>query len=115
MNLPHVCKIERSVFSKDEEGAATPGPETAIHSALPCFVQADNATEAIQFHRLEGIVPYKVYTSTDPTVKPQDKLTPLNGTFANKTFNVLGQRDMAGLGRWFRIDCEDIPSGQHVQ
>jgi hypothetical protein len=115
MNLPHSMKLERSGVAKDEEGGSTSGPVTTIVNNEPCFVQPDNTSEGIEFHRLSGFVPYKVYVARDIDARAQDRMTILNGSFSGKVLNVSGQRDMAGMNRWFRIDCEDRPIGQHLQ
>ncbi len=114
MNLPHTGTLQRPYYGKDDEGAATPVQWETVADNVACFVQPDNATESIQFHRLEGLMPYKVYVDSDLGVRVKDRFVCTSNEFNGKTLNVLGQRSFGLVGFW-RIECEEDPSGQHLQ
>lgn len=107
MIFPQTCKLVRPTFGKDRHGGATQTSETTIQTGIVCNVQPDNSFEGVQYMRLTGTTPFRIYTRTELSVRPSDVLVPLSGAYANQRLSVTGKtNDMSGRQRYFRYNAE---------
>ena len=116
MIFPQTAKLLRPTFGKDRHGGSTQSSETVVQTDIDCNVQPDNSFEGVQFGRLNGTTPFRVYTQTELAIRPSDVLVPLSGAYANERLSITGKKvDMSGRQRYFRYNAELNLSNQAQQ
>lgn len=107
MIFPQTCKLIRPTFGKGRHGGSTQTAETTVSTGVVCNIQPDNSFEGVQYGRLTGTTPFRVYTQTEMDVRPSDILVPQSGAYNNQRFSVTGRKvDMSGRQRYFRYNAE---------
>ena len=107
MIFPQTCNIIRPTFGKGRHGGSTQSSETVIATGIVCNIQPDNSFEGVQYGRLEGTTPFRVYTRTEMDLRPSDVLVPQSGAYADQRLSVTGRKvDMSGRQRYYRYNAE---------
>lgn len=108
MALPNTVAAYRYVPGQDADAGAVPSETALINAAIACSVQPDSSTTEVINKRVRQTTRYRVYFTSNFSLKPKDLLVWVDPVGATHNLFVTGQLDRAGRSTVWGVWADEV-------